>query len=128
DNAAEQIWPQFRGPRGDGTSLASQVPVTWSETNNLAWKVALPGRGRSSPVLFKERLWLTTALEQGHKRVPIESDDMQTAEHITLIALGLDGNKGKLLWRTTLFEVDNPAPVHWYNSWATPTPVIEGGK
>ena len=43
---AEQSWPQFRGPRGDGTSMAKDVPLNWSETNNLAWKVPVPGRGR----------------------------------------------------------------------------------
>src|SRR5438552_10843427 len=75
---AEPSWPQFRGPNGDGTSKAKHVPVTWSESNNVAWKAALPGRGRSSPVVLKDRIWLTTALERGVKRVPIAGDDMQT--------------------------------------------------
>jgi outer membrane protein assembly factor BamB len=121
-------WPQFRGPNGDGTSTAKHVPVTWSESNNITWKVALPGRGRSSPVALKDRIWLTTALEQGVKRVPIAGDDMQTAEHVTLGAVCLESAHGKILWHKSLFDVENPAPVHWYNSWATPTPVIEPGR
>src|SRR5258705_6376004 len=125
---AEQGWPQFRGPRGDGTSTARDVPLTWSETNNVAWKVAVPGRGRSSPVVLEDRIWLTTALEEGLKRTQIGSDDMQTAEHVALEAICLDRAQGKIVWRTPLFDVPNPAPVHWYNSWATPTPVVEAGR
>src|SRR5215471_12284176 len=88
--AAEQQWPQFRGPRGDGTSLAQDVPVSWGETNNIEWKVEVPGRGRSSPVVLNGRIWLTTALEQGTKRVTISHDDMQTTEHVSLEAVCLD--------------------------------------
>src|SRR5436190_2952090 len=53
---------------------------------------------------------------------------MQTAERVTLGAVCLDSAHGKILWHKPLFEVENPAPVHWYNSWATPTPVIEPGR
>ena len=126
--AAERDWPQFRGPRGDGTSPAKYVPTTWSETNNLAWKVAVPGRGRSSPVVMGDCIWLTLAVEQGVVRTRIQSDDMQTAEHVSLEVVCLAGKAGKIVWHTKLFDVDKPDPVHWFNSWATPTPVIAAGK
>jgi outer membrane protein assembly factor BamB len=127
--AAENNWPQFRGPRGDSVAAAdADPPLVWSETNNLAWKVALPGRGRSSPVLLGDHIWLTTALEQGIRRTRIGSDDMQTAEHVTLKALCLNRARGTILWEVRLFDVDQPDPVHWLNSWATPTPVIEPGR
>ena len=109
---AEVNWPQLRGPRGDGTSLATDVPLHWSETNNLEWKVNLPGRGRSSPVVLGNRIWLTLAVEQGVVRKRIEGDDMQTAEHVSLEVVCLDRATGKILWRTPLFVVENPAPVH----------------
>ena len=96
----ELNWPQFRGPRGDGTSLATHVPLNWSETNNIAWKVSIPGRGRSSPVVLGDRIWLTTAMEQGVVRTRIGGDDMQTAEHVSLEAVCLDRADGKILWRT----------------------------
>ena len=121
-------WPQYRGPQGDGATRAKKVPISWSETNNLAWKISLPGRGRSSPVVVGDRVWLTFAVEQGLARTRIQSDDMQTADHVSLEVLCLDARTGKILWRTPLFDVDKPDPVHWYNSWATPTPVVEGGK
>jgi len=125
---AELNWPQLRGPRGDGTSRATEVPWQWSETNNLVWKVSLPGRGRSSPVVWGDRIWLTLAVEQGVVRKRIEGDDMQTAELVSLEAVCVDRAHGKILWRTPLFPVDHPAPVHWFNSWATPTPVVEAGR
>lgn len=127
-SGAEQNWQQFRGPHGDGSTAARNVPVSWSDTNNIAWKVSLPGRGRSSPVVMGNRIWLTLAVERGAERKRIESDDMQTAEHVSLEVVCLDARKGNILWRTPLFEVDNPAPVHWLNSWATPTPVVESGR
>src|SRR5437660_3747747 len=113
---AEQDWPQFRGPRGDGTSMAVDVPLTWNETNNIAWKIPVPGRGRSSPVVLTNRLFLTTALEQGVQRTRIGSDDMQTAEHVALEAVCLSTDNGETVWRTRLFEVDKPDPVRCYNS------------
>jgi len=124
----EADWPQFRGPRGDGTSHAAQVPVTWSETNHVAWKTSVPGRGRSSPVLLGDRVWLTTAIEQGVQRTRIGPDDMQTADHVSIEALCLDRADGRILWRTRLADIDQPDPVHWLNSWATPTPVVEPGR
>ncbi len=121
-------WPQFRGPTGDGLALNADPPTVWSETTNVAWKAAVPGRGRSSPVLLGNRIWLTTAVEQGVRRTRIGADDMQVADHVSLRALCLDRASGKRLWEVTLFEVENPAPVHWLNSWATPTPVVEPGR
>lgn len=125
---AEPNWPQFRGLRGDGCTSAKHVPVTWSETNNLAWKVSVPGRGRSSPVGLGDRLWLTLAVEQGVVRTRLNGDDMQTAEHVSLEVVSLDARTGKTLWHTKLFDVDKPDAVHWFNSWATPTPVVEAGR
>jgi len=52
---AEDRWPQFCGPRGDGPSAATNLPLVWSETNNIIWKVRVPGRGRSSPVILGDR-------------------------------------------------------------------------
>jgi outer membrane protein assembly factor BamB len=123
-----QDWPQFRGPSGDGLAGTAQPPLQWSETNHVAWKVRVNGRGRSSPVLLGDRLWLTTAVEQGVRRTRIGSDDMQVAEHVSLRAVCLDRATGTSRWEVVLFEVDKPDPVHWLNSWATPTPVAEPGR
>jgi len=122
-------WPTFRGPTGDGVAPASaDPPVEWSETKNLAWKVALPGRGRSSPVIFGDRVFVTFARETNIQRKKIGPDDMQTADHVSLGAACLDRASGKTLWERMLAEVDHPDPVHFLNSWATPTPAIVPGR
>jgi len=125
---AEENWPQFRGPRGDGVSLANDLPLVWNETNHVAWRVRVAGRGRSSPVIWGSRIWVTTAVEEGVRRTRIGPDDMQTAERVSLRAVCLDRADGRMLWEVTLFEVDKPDPVHWLNSWATPTPAVEPGR
>ncbi len=62
--AAAADWPQWRGPDGQGHAAAAQdLPVTWSETENIAWKTPLPGRGWSSPVIDGKQIWMTTAIE-----------------------------------------------------------------
>lgn len=125
---ADANWPQFRGPTGDGLAAGAAPPVHWSETENIRWKVALPGRGRSSPVLLGDRIWLTFALERGVTRTRVEGDDCVLAEHVSLGAMCLDSASGKRLWQVILYEVDKPDRVHWLNSWATPTPVVEPGR
>src|SRR6185503_8206551 len=58
-------WPQFRGPKGDGHSTAKNLPTTWTETENVRWKTPIEGKAWSSPVLWGDQLWLTTAPEDG---------------------------------------------------------------
>lgn len=126
--AASLEWPQFRGPSGNGWATQADLPITWSETTNIAWKVPIIGRGRSSPVLLEQFIWLTSAVEEGVVRTRIGSDDMQRATHVTLHAVCLERTTGKTLWQIQLYDVPNPDPVHWLNSWATPTPVVETGR
>ncbi|MEI7732716.1 MAG: PQQ-binding-like beta-propeller repeat protein [Verrucomicrobiota bacterium] len=121
-------WPGFRGPNGNGLAPNANPPLTWSETNHIAWKVPVTGRGRSSPIFIGNRIWLTTAVEKNVVRTRIGSDDMQVAEHVSLRVVCLDRTSGKSLWETTLFDVAKPDSVHWLNSWATPTPVAEAGR
>ncbi len=122
-------WPRFRGPSGDGVAAReSEPPLEWGENANVLWKASLPGRGRSSPVVLGGKIFLTTAVERGIKRTRIGPDDMQTAEHAAVGALCLDAGDGRVVWQVTLREIDNPDPVHWLNSWATPTPAVEPGR
>ncbi len=125
---ADDGWPQFRGPGGAGVSPSAEPPVEWSETRNIAWKVAVPGIGRSSPVVLGDRIWLTTAIAQGVKQKRIAGQELQFADHVSLRAVCLDRADGKRLWEATLFEIDRPIPTHRLNSFATPTPVVEPGR
>ena len=121
-------WPQFRGPTADGISLATNVPLTWSTNQNLKWKVPVPGRGRSSPVLLGDRIWLTTAFETNVRTFSAGPDRMQQAERVVIGVVCLDRATGKQLYYKELFPVDNPPAVNFFNSYATPTPVAEAGR
>src|SRR5688572_3345309 len=67
-------WPQFRGPRGDGTSSERNVPTRWSVTENVVWKSTIPGEGHSSPVVWNESVFLTSAIQGNGDRVLVRLD------------------------------------------------------
>jgi outer membrane protein assembly factor BamB len=105
-------WPQFRGPTGQGVSDERNLPVTWSETKNIRWKTAIPGRGWSSPVIQGDRIWLTTATEEGR----------------SLRAIAVDVNTGAIQQDVEVFRLKSPKLLNAKNSFASPTPVIEGDR
>jgi outer membrane protein assembly factor BamB len=117
-------WPGPRGPTGDGHSPAKDVPVTWSETENVVWKTPIPGKGWSSPIVVGDHVYLTTAVLK-------EGDDENNARaDRSLRALCLDAAKGTVVWDVEVFAQEGvTAPeIHQKNSHASPTPVIEGDR
>jgi len=105
-------WPQFRGPDGMGTSRSGDLPLTWNEGKNVRWKTAIHGRAWSSPVVLDNQVWVTTATDDGGD----------------LFAVALDRDTGKILHDLKLFHVAHPQDAHPFNSYASPTPVIEPGR
>ena len=105
-------WPQFRGPEGTGHSDARGLPLNWSETNNVVWKTPIHDRGWSSPVVYGDQIWLTTAAQDGRK----------------LYAVCIDRETGRVVQDMKLFEVAQPQYAHPFNTYASPTPVIEEGR
>lgn len=105
-------WPQFRGPDGNGHSSAKGLPTTWSETTNVRWKTAIHGKAWSSPVIWDNQIWLTTAPEDGTQ----------------LFAICVDRESGKILRELKLFDVAAPQFCHKFNSYASPTPALEEGR
>ena len=102
-------WPGWRGPRGDGHSDETNVPTAWGAEENIAWKVPVPGKGHSSPVVWGDRIYLTSALEKEQQRVLI----------------CLDRRTGKTRWQKPVVT----APLekkHDLNSYASATPVTDG--
>jgi outer membrane protein assembly factor BamB len=108
-NAAGENWPQWRGPRGDGTSLETNVPVKWSATENVMWKSAMPGEGHSSPIVWGNAVFVTTAVKETRKR----------------LLLRLHAETGKVVWERTVV-VAEPESMHRENSSASSTPVTDG--
>lgn len=109
---AEDHWPQFRGPAGDGMAKEADIPLTWSENENVAWKTEIHGLGWSSPVIWGRQVWLTTATPDGKE----------------LSVLCLDKETGNILLDRKLFDVAEPQFAHKFNTYASPTPVIEQGR
>lgn len=110
--AAGDNWPEFRGPTADGRAPAAGLPVSWSEKDNIRWKTPIHDKGWSSPVIWGKQIWLTTAREDGKQ----------------LFALCVDRESGNLIHDLKVFDVENPAFCHPFNSYASSTPVIEEGR
>lgn len=129
-------WPQFRGPTGQGISEAKQIPTAWSETENIAWKTAIPGKGWSSPVIAGEQIWLTYAIdtpateEQKQEKLKANTGNqpLQVAGTVVMHAACVDLKTGKLLHDVELLTEKNPQWTHALNSFASPTPVLADGK
>jgi outer membrane protein assembly factor BamB len=110
-SAVAEDWPGWRGPRGDGTSLEASVPTKWSGSDNVAWKTPVPGRGHSSPIIWGNRIFLTTALTDTKDRM----------------LLCLDRRTGKILWQETVIRAELEAKQP-ENSYASSTPVTDGER
>tara|TARA_Y100000780_G_scaffold111614_1_gene100881 strand:- start:539 stop:1807 length:1269 start_codon:yes stop_codon:yes gene_type:complete len=102
-------WPGWRGQSGDGISTETGIPTRWSGTENIAWKVTIPGNGHSSPVVWGNRVFLTSCLPEKEQR----------------ILLCLDRNTGKTLWKDVV--LNSPLEtIHPLNSRASGTPATDG--
>ena len=133
---AEDEWPQFRGPQTNGHADDANVPLTWSEKENVRWKTKIPGDGHSSPVISGNQIWLTTAIisplteaEQKQRLSSLKnSRGLEIAGKLSLRVLAIDRPTGQIIHDVELFQINDPPPVHSLNSYASPTPVIEKGK
>jgi outer membrane protein assembly factor BamB len=110
--AEEANWPEFRGPQGNGISTATDLPLHWSEQQNVKWSTPIHGKAWSSPVIWGRQVWVTTATADGHE----------------LFAVCLDRDTGKVIRDLKLFDVAKPQFCHPFNSYASPTPAIEAGR
>ena len=133
---ASDEWPQFRGPDGQGNSSATGLPVRWSETENITWKVVLPGEGHSSPVISGNQIWVTSATtreltpeEEKERLAQIKNPQgLKIAGELVLQAVQIDRQTGLIERTIDLFKISHPEPKHGLNSYASPTPVIAGNN
>ena len=109
---ADASWPQFRGPTMQGVSDATNLPAVLDEKQNVAWKTAIHGKAWSSPVVADGKVWMTTATPDGKE----------------LSVVRVDAKSGKIEQDEVLFRVANPQFCHAFNSYASPTPVVEGDR
>jgi outer membrane protein assembly factor BamB len=104
----ESNWPRWRGPQQDGHSAESKLPVKWTAVD-IAWKTPLPGIGQSSPIIWGDRIFLTSALDSGKER----------------LVFCVDRTSGTILWQQTAWKGE-PEPSHKMNGWASASCVTDG--
>jgi outer membrane protein assembly factor BamB len=114
--AGAEDWPQFRGPTGQGHSSERSLPLKWSETENVVWKVPVAGSGWSSPVIADGRIWLTAAERES-----------RGSSRLSLRVLAFDAATGRELVNVEVFRREATI-INIKNSRTSPTPVVDGDR
>jgi outer membrane protein assembly factor BamB len=108
--ARAENWPQWRGPTGQGISSETGIATAWSKTENIRWRTETPGEGHSSPIVWEDRVFLTTATDEARSRR----------------LLSLDAGTGAILWSSEAVRVAEREPMHDQNNAASSTPATDG--
>jgi len=111
DLVSAENWMRFRGPNGQGISSEVNLPITWSAEDKVAWKTAIPGESWSSPIVYKQSVFLTTATEDG----------------VSCRVICVNRDDGSIAWNTEVHRQET-GPKRRQNSYASPTPVTDGEK
>ena len=108
--ARAEDWPQWRGPRSDGSSLEQALPTAWSRDRGVCWATDLPGEGHSSPIVSGGSVFVTAALGDGRERALVR----------------LDAATGRIAWTKTVATSRDLEPLHGENNAASSTPATDG--
>ncbi len=132
---AEDQFGQWRGPDGNGTAPNADPPTVWSETNNLRWKAALPGRGLSTPIVWGDRVFVTAAVPVGERLDTTAHEDADGAHNnVTpdrrqqFTVLAFDRDDGSLVWQRVVREAIPHEAAHETGSWASPSATTDGSR
>ena len=132
DPGAEHYWPQWRGPLATGVAPHADPPLEWSETENVRWKTPIPGKGHSTPVIWGERIFLTTAVPFGEPfepridTAPGAHDGLAVTQKHRFEVLAVDRRDGEILWRRELREEIPHEGGYYTGSYASQSPVTDG--
>jgi outer membrane protein assembly factor BamB len=125
DSAADRFWPQWRGPLATGFAPQADPPVTWSETNNVRWKIPIPGEGNATPIVWDNRIFILSAIGTGKKpSAPVAANAPD--EIYQWVVLCLDRTEGKVLWQKTAHEEAPHEGRQENNTFASASPVTDG--
>lgn len=123
-------WPQWRGPLATGEAPGADPPMRWSETENVRWKVELPGRGHSTPIVWRDRVFVTAAIGTGEAEQPARRagahDNLTTTRRQQFVVLALDRADGSEIWRRAVGEAMPHEGGHYTGSYASASPVTDG--
>jgi outer membrane protein assembly factor BamB len=125
-------WPQFRGPHSDGLAEGATVPDRWSTTENVVWKIDVPGWGWSSPVIWGDKIFLTSAVVDPPLPTPkvggYPGGNVKAKDVHRFVLYCIDRETGKLLWEREVHKGVPPQPRHPRNSYASETPITDGQR
>lgn len=136
ESKALNNWPQWRGPLATGVGPLADPPVTWSETENVRWKVSIPGRGHATPAVWENRVYVLSA-------VPVETPDPTTQQSDTpgrrrpgispdsvleFTLFALDRSDGSVVWRRVANRVKPHEGTHPDGSWSSGSPITDGER
>ncbi|MEO2035082.1 MAG: PQQ-binding-like beta-propeller repeat protein [Planctomycetaceae bacterium] len=131
--AADQNWPQFRGPQARGVSDNDQLPVKWSATENVEWKRDVPGRGWSSPIVWGDRVFLTSAINSAESEKPKKGlyfggNRPKPQSNFRWMVYCLDLHSGNIVWQKQVHEGAPDSGIHLKNSFASESAVTDGER
>jgi outer membrane protein assembly factor BamB len=127
--AADGVWPQWRGPLATGVAPGAEPPLRWSEAENVRWKVELPGRGHGSPIVWKDRVFVTTAVPSGDAGTGDGGGrGVAPSGALRFTVLALDRRSGETVWQRVAREEAPHEGTHTDGSWASPSPLTDGER
>lgn len=132
EEPAEHFWPAWRGPLATGVAPYADPPIEWNEIQNIQWKTEIPGRGHSSPVVWGDRIFLTTAIPVGepfaprYSNAPGAHDNVPVTQRHRFVVLAISRETGEILWERTLKEAIPHEGGHYTGSLASASPVTDG--
>jgi outer membrane protein assembly factor BamB len=129
DSESERFWPQWRGPHATGVAPHAKPPLEWSETKNVRWKVEIPGRGSSTPIVWRNHIFLTSAVpvgaSAGESHTPRGGVEPRVPHRFLIMAI--DRGSGKVVWERTAKEETPHEASHQDNgTWASSSAVTDG--
>lgn len=125
-------WPQWRGPLATGEAPYGDPPVRWSERQNIRWKISIPGRGLSTPIIWGDRLFITSAVPFGEALSPPGREprgahnNVAPARRLDFVVLAIDRRSGEILWKKSVRRARPHAGTHETGSWASSSAVTDG--
>jgi outer membrane protein assembly factor BamB len=131
EDDARHAWAQWRGPLGTGVALNAQPPVEWSEIKNIRWKNEIPGKGHSTPIVWGDHIFLTTAIPFGEAVKPRfvrpgAHDNLEVTKNHEFVVLAVSRKTGKILWQQTMRKAVPSEAGHISASLASASPVTDG--
>ncbi|MFQ5490303.1 MAG: PQQ-binding-like beta-propeller repeat protein [Phycisphaerae bacterium] len=129
---ADEQWAQWRGPLGTGVAPRGDPPVEWSEDKNVRWKVAIPGKGHSTPIIWGDRIFITTAEPFGEAvaprgdQAPGAHNNVPPLRQQKFMVLAISRRNGATLWQKTVRTGRPHEGTHETGSWASNSPVTDG--